>query len=240
MLATKQEVLSCMVVDDDPLFLTIIKGLIRKTSFLKLEGAYSNPIAAGNALIKTPVDLVYLDIEMPEMTGFELLASLSVAPQTVLVSSKKEYALEAFDFKVTDYLLKPIDNYQRFLKSALKAKANLEKKNARPPARKEHRSIFVKDGSKFVKLCFEDIIYLEAFGDFVKVKTIEKNYVVYATLKSMIGKLPNMEFIQVHRSFIVRVDKIENLDMNNIQIGKSIIPISRSFKNGVLQRITML
>lgn len=231
------ENLRCIVIDDDPMALRLIEEHIKNTDFLMLVNLYDNSIKAANQLIVNDVDLIFLDIEMPGMSGLELIEGLENRPQIIIVSSKKDYVQEAFDYEVTDYLVKPIVNYKRFLKAALRARKNLQKYKE---VKKDSESIFIKEGTLLLNIFLNDIQWLEAYGDFVKIYTINKMHTVLSTLKSMEDKLPPAEFIRVHRSFIVRMDKIENIDQTNLQIAKKIIPISNSYRKSLMQRIKTL
>jgi len=230
--------IDCIVVDDDLLTLKIVKSLVEKTDFLNLKGFFDSTPEAAEFLRNEKIELIFLDVELPDMTGLELLETLDTMPQIVLISSKEKYAVEAFRYEVTDYLLKPIENYSRFLKAAQRAKANLEKNTA--PAPQKSDDIYLKIDSLLVRFNLQDILWIEAYGDYVKVKTEEKVYVVYATLKSVEDALPTSEFIRIHRSYIVRIDKIINIDATNLQIAKKILPIGSSYRKKLLEKINTL
>lgn len=231
--------LSCAVVDDDTMTLKIMESLVKKTESLQLLGSFQDPVAAANALQSQPVELLFLDVEMPDMSGLELIKTLNPKPQIIIISSKKEYALEAFDYEVTDYLLKPVASYARFLQAVQRAQAKHEKNTmAAPSAKSEY--IYLKVDSLLVKFNLKDIYWIEAFGDYVRVKTTDKLHTVYATLKSVEDTLPSEEFLRVHRSYIVRIDKIVNIDQGNLQVDNKIIPVSQSYRKKLLESITTL
>jgi DNA-binding LytR/AlgR family response regulator len=229
--------ISCIAVDDDAMTLKIVKSLVDRTDFLRLSNTFESSADAFNALQKQPVDLIFLDIEMPDMTGLELIKALSSKPAIILISTKPKYALEAFEHEVVDYLLKPIANYGRFLHAAQRARTSIEKM-ATPPHKTDH--IYLKVDSLLVKFCLENILWIEAFGDYVKVKTPDKVHVVYATLKSMEDALPTDAFVRIHRSYIVRTDRIDNIDNTNLQIIDKILPIGNSHKKSLMERINVL
>ncbi len=231
------EKLNCIVVDDDKVCQAILLGFIKKTDFLNLEGVFGDGIEAVNHLAKHSVDLIFLDIEMPEMTGIELLKTLQTLPEIVLTSKNDKYALDAFEYNVTDYLLKPIDNYPRFLKAVLRVKANIDSKNI--PSTPETHKFFIKEDSKWINIDYREILYIEGYGDYLKVITDRKTHVIYGNMKDILNKLPD-DFIQTHRSYIIRIDKIENLEGNIVRIGNKIIPMSRSCKEKVLTKIKTL
>lgn len=230
--------IKCIIVDDDLLFQTILKGFIDKTGFLEVEGVFSNAIDAAGFLSDHPVDLIFLDVEMPEMSGFELLRALEDPAQIILISSQNEYAIEAFEYNVTDYLLKPIDDYSRFVKAVLRTRAVIDKQKAKHNS--YERYVFIKEDNRFIKIDLESIYFVQAFGDYIKIITKEKTHIIYDNLKEIKEKLPGIDFIQVHRSFIVRIDKIDSLDASVLKVNNQLIPVSRSFKKEVLDRIKML
>lgn len=224
--------LKTIIVDDDKLQLEVISSFVKNTSFLSLEGAYDNPVEGLDAIIGNSPDLLLLDVEMPELSGFDLLKSLKQAPQTIIITGNKEYAVEAFELDVLDYLVKPVDDYSRFLKAVGKAR-----ENHTPTNDKVGDYIYVRDNSLLVNLKTSDILYFEAYGDYVKIGTDEKVYVIHSTLTKIETRL-NDEFIRVHRSFIVRLDKIKNIDQGNLQTGEKIIPVSQSMRPKLMSRIS--
>ena len=227
------EKLSCIIVDDDKVIRTILEEFVTKTNVLSLAGVFDNAIEAGNFLFKRPVDLLLLDVEMPSMTGLDLIKALKDPPQIILISNNKEYALDAFEYNVTDYILKPLDNYARFLSAIERVRNNL---TANPVQSTDHY-IFIKEESRLVKVDIREILYLQAYGDYIKIYMPDKVHVVLSTLKSLLDKLPASEFFQCHRSYIVHLAKIDMLEGNSLRINKQLVPISRSFKDDLLKRI---
>lgn len=230
--------LNCIVVDDDIVSQKAIEGVIKKTDFLNLIDSFSDPVQASVFLQKGDVDIVFLDIEMPSLSGFELLDTLEVRPQIILVSGKKDYAIEAFEYSVADYLVKPLDDYPRFLKAVLKAKENHEKELENHED--VQKGIYIKIDSLLVHFNLSDIVYVEAFGDYVKIHTPDKVYTAYATMKNVESRLPNNEFMRIHRSFIVRLDQIQNIDSTTLQIMNHILPISGTYRADLLKQINTL
>ncbi len=226
--------LNCIIVDDDLMSLKLIESLVGKTDSLKLFGSYDNAIDAEKAIRKNKIDLIFLDIEMPEMTGLELLGTLEKTPQVIIVSSKEKYALDSYNYDVTDYLIKPIESHARFLRAVLKAQKRTCKE------REEGDNIFIKVDSMLLNFNLTEIHWVEAYGDYVKIHTKEKMFVVYSTLKTMVKKLPSVDFLRVHRSFIVRLDKIKNIDQNTVLIDEKVIPISNSYKSAFYEKINTL
>jgi len=225
------EQLRTIIVDDDKFQLKIISSFVNKCNFLSLEGSFENPLEGLDAIIGSNPDLLLLDVEMPELSGFDLIKSLNHVPQTIIITGNKDYAVEAFELDVLDYLVKPVDDYSRFLKAVLKAKENYT-----PTSTSIGDSIYVKDNSLLVNIKTNDILYFEAYGDYVKIGTDQKVYLTYSTLSKIDARLGD-EFIKVHRSFIVRLDKIKNIDQGNLQIGEKIVPISQSMRPNLMDRI---
>ncbi|MBV6644532.1 MAG: response regulator transcription factor [Cyclobacteriaceae bacterium] len=223
--------LKVVVVDDDPVQVEIISSFVEKTNFLKLQASFTNPVEAMESIVNDAPDLLLLDVQMPDLNGLELIKSLPKCPATIIVTGNKEYAIEAFELDVTDYLLKPVDSYPRFLKAVNKVKG------AKIPE-KEHttESLFIKEESLLVNVATKDIKYLEACGDYVKVFTPTKVFIVHSTMGKMEKSL-SADFIRVHRSYIVRLDQIKNIDLSNLQIGEKIIPVSQSMRPTLMSRV---
>ncbi len=230
----------CIIVDDDIMSLKILEALVAKTDFLELIGAYSSSIEAANVAREQPIDLIFLDIEMPNMTGLEFIKTLDKKPQIIIASSKKEYALDAFEYDVVDYLLKPIEDYSRFLKAVLKAKDKIMAEPKEPIIDRPQENIFIKVDSLLVNFDLKDIYWVEAYGDYVKIHTLDKTHTVYSTLKAIEEKLPSYDFVRIHRSYIVRIDKIKNIDQNNLEITGKVLPVSNSYKQDLIKRIKTL
>lgn len=225
--------LKCIIIDDDPISREVLKTCVDQTNFLKLRGSYSNAMEGKIALDKKDIDLIFLDVEMPEMSGLEFLETFKNVPQVIMVTSEKKYAFEAFKHDVTDYISKPID-YPRFLKAAERAmyyEENLVQGNG------EEDFVFLKVDGSMIKVRNSTIEYVEAMGDYVKVVTSEKNYVVHSTMKAFVAKLPEDDFLRIHKSYILNVNKVEEV-VESYAIGEYFnLPISRSNKKQLMQRI---
>ena len=216
--------------------LTIIERLAEKTGIVEIKGKFNSGEDAARWLINNEVDLLFLDVEMPGMSGLEMLRSLSHKPDVIVVSAKADYAVQAFDLSVVDYLVKPISDYSRFLAAVIKVAAK-RRSNPQPEV---DESLFVKVDSLLLKVNIDSILYVEAFGDYIKIHTEEKTHTIYSTLKKMEDKLDRKKFVRVHRSFVVNISKITNIDPNNLQINKAIIPISSTYKEDLLNLISVL
>lgn len=230
-----EDKLSVIIVDDDPVQIELVSSFVNKTNFLHLEQSYTDPLEALENIANATPDLLIVDVEMPELTGFELLKTLQNPPKTIVITGKAEYAVEAFELNVVDYLVKPVDSYPRFLRAVNKLKGTTSKS----VKLKKNESLFVKEEGLLVKLSLSEISYFEAYGDYVKVGTSNKVHIVHSTLAKIESRLPD-EFIKVHRSFVVRLESIVNIDHTNIQVGDKIIPVSKSMKSSLMERITTL
>jgi DNA-binding LytR/AlgR family response regulator len=235
--------MNCIIVDDDKLSLRIIEDFIGKTDGLELVGAYTSAVDAINGMSKEDapkVHLIFLDIEMPEMTGIEFLKSLNELPQVIIYSSKDKYAVESYEFDVTDYLLKPVQ-YGRFIKAISRAKERFEK---REKVAGEGSEIFIKNNSTLVRVKYDDILWIEALENYVVVNTFKEKYTIHFTMKAISEKMPSDKFVRVHRSFIVNIGKIKMIEDNSVIIryegGSKIIPIGKSYKDKLMDDINLI
>lgn len=228
--------MKCIIIDDDNVSRILLGELVKKEPFLELKGTFDNAVEVIDFIKTNQIDLIFLDIEMPELTGFEFLRIVKNPPKIVLTTSNPEYALTAFDFDVTDYLLKPI-TLPRFLRAVDKIKQT-ETGNA---AAAYEDSIFLKEEGKFVKIEVSKILFIEAQGDYMKVNTEGgKKHLVLSTMKSIENKLPHKHFLRVHRSYIVNVNKISDLTENNLLIEKNIIPVGNSYRETLMKNLNIL
>lgn len=231
--------MKCLIVDDNTMARMALKQLVSQLPELELVKESSNAIEALSALNSLQVDLLLLDIEMPEMTGLELTRKMgNKRPLIIFTTSKSDYAVEAFELNVVDYLVKPIA-LPRFKQAVEKATEALES-NKEEVKVEEQGFVFVKDNGVLKRISIDDILFLEAMGDYVKVHTAQKFHVVHATLKSIEEKLPISKFIRVHRSYIVAINKIDYIQEGTISIGKSSIPVADTHKSNLSKRLNLL
>jgi two-component system LytT family response regulator len=220
----------CLLVDDEPLALDLLEGYVVKTPSLALTGRCSSAFQAMEMLEKTEVDLIFLDIQMPGLSGLEFSRSLQDGPKVIFTTAFEQYALEGFKVAALDYLLKPI-SYPEFLNAVNKAKRWFEhfEKATIPETR---TSIFVKADYKLIQIDFNNILYIEGLKDYVKfcLEDNEKPVLSLMSMKSLEENLPDLKFMRVHRSFIVNLDKIKTIERNRIVFGKEYIPISENYK----------
>jgi DNA-binding LytR/AlgR family response regulator len=224
--------ISCVIVDDEPLARSLLKDYVSKVPSLKLVAMCPSPVAAMEVLKTNTVDLLFLDIQMPEITGISFLKIMKKRPLVVLTTAYSEYALESYELDVVDYLLKPI-TFQRFLQAVDKVSSRLQQPVT--PVEKVAPSpsqpfIFVKDGTKLVKVKWEDILYIEGLKDYVTIHTRQQKIVSLQRLKSLEEQLPADQFIRIHNSFIVALSAIDSVQKNEVHIGQAFLPISDSYK----------
>lgn len=223
--------LRCLIVEDEPLARNLLADYVNKVSFLELVEAVGSPLSALDIMRNETIDLMFLDIQMPEITGITLLKTLQKKPLVILTTAYSEYALESYDLDVLDYLLKPI-TFDRFLKAVDKANQRLrpEAPKAEAPQVAEPSFVFVKDGTKLVKVNYDDILFVEGLKDYVTIVTKTQKIVSLQRLKSLETQLPPDRFIRLHHSYIVNIKAVDTIHRNDVQIGTHLIPISDSYK----------
>lgn len=226
--------LNCIIVDDCPIQRSIIIKLVSDHQNLKLGGSFSNVVETKSFLAQNTVDLIFLDVEMPILNGFDFLDTLEVKPQVIFITSKSEYAVRAFDYEATDYVQKPID-HARFQTSVRKALN--KQKSMTENVVMDDSHIFIKSNLKNLKIFTENIKFIEAYGDYLKVITNNDKHLVLSTMKSFENELPKDKFVRVHKSYIVNLGKIDKFSSKFIEIGGVLIPVSRTKKEQVQKAI---
>jgi DNA-binding LytR/AlgR family response regulator len=231
--------MKCLIVDDNQLARMAMKQLVSQVQMLELVAECSDAMEAYNYLNSEQIDLLFLDIEMPGMTGIELTKKLgNKKPLIIFTTAKTDYAVEAFELNVVDYVVKPVSS-ARFLQAVEKAKEAMDS-NKQEVKIEEREFVFVKDNGILKKLNVDDILYLEAMGDYVKVHTAQKFHVLHSTLKSIEEKLPLNKFLRIHRSYIVALQKIDFIQDGMITIGKATIPVAETYKSALSKRLNLL
>jgi two-component system, LytTR family, response regulator len=224
--------LNCVIVEDEPLARNLITDYVNKVPGLNLVEACANPLAAIEVLRNNKVDLLFLDVQMPEITGITLLKSLHNKPMVILTTAYSEYALEGYELDVVDYLLKPI-TFERFLKAVDKAAQRADNSKPIPVSIEREPAqpfVFVKDGTKLVKVRFDEILYVEGLKDYVTIHTRQQKIVSLQRLKALETQLPPDRFIRIHNSFIVALTAIDVVHKGEVQIGDKFIPIGDTYR----------
>jgi DNA-binding LytR/AlgR family response regulator len=231
--------MKCLIVDDNKMARMALKQLVGQVPNLELVAECNDATEALSFLNNTQIDLLLLDIEMPDMSGLELTQKLGKQrPLIIFTTAKKDYAVEAFELSVVDYLIKPIALPR--LKQAIDKAAETLESNKEEVKVEDQGFVFVKDNGILKRISIDDILFLEAMGDYVKVHTAQKFHVVHATLKSIEEKLPASKFIRVHRSYIVAINKIDYIQEGTISIGKTSIPVADTHKSNLNKRLNLL
>jgi DNA-binding LytR/AlgR family response regulator len=232
-------VMTSLIVDDNPIARATLSHLASQVTDLDVICEYCTAMEAYNHLQTQPVDLLFLDIEMPEMDGLELTRNLKNKDLVIIfTTSKKEYAVEAFELNVADYMVKPVTP-GRFLQAVNKAREIIESRKEDEVQVKNDEFIFVRDSNITRKLKLDDILYAEAMGDYVKFYTPKKEYAIHGTLKSAEEKLPSSRFIRVHRSYIIAIDKIDTLQDGGLVIGGKFLPVADAYRKALNSRMNV-
>lgn len=233
------QILNCIVVDDDALSRKAIENLVKQTAGLELLGAFGDAVTAANFLQENEADILLLDVEMPQMNGLELIQAMPRQAEVILVTSKEKYAVPAFDLNVTDYILKPVD-YPRFLKAIGKAREALAPPASEEPSALVPGKLFVKVDQNLIGIDIDSVSVVEAMADYVRIYTDAKRYTVYSSMKGIANKLPNNQFMRVHRSYIVNLSRINSIEDNTLVIGERLIPVGVTYQKTLMARLNTL
>jgi DNA-binding LytR/AlgR family response regulator len=228
--------IKCLLVDDEPIALDILAAYIQKVDVLELAGRCSSAVEAFTVLQSKPVDLLFLDIQMPQLSGFELLRTLPNPPKTIITSAYREYALEGYELDVLDYLIKPVP-FDRFIKAVGKMLTHRPTAPAPNPVPEEGPFIFVREDRKLVRIDLRDILSLESLRDYVKIRTATQQVVTRQSIGYYEELLPAEQFIRIHRSFIVAVAKIKVITESHLDIPGQTLPIGRNYKQQVFEQL---
>ena len=233
--------IKCIIVDDEPIAISIIEKHINKLNDIDIVATCESAIEAFSILQKEHVDLIFLDIQMPELTGIDFIKTLSHPPKVIITTAYREYAIEGFDLEVVDYLLKPI-SFERFLKAINKVYKLMPPElilqhKIKQVSSEQNDSILVKVKRKMVKINFNDILFIESKKDYVCIKVADKEIHTKILTKDMEKQLPEEKFLRIHRSFIVSLKKITAVSPNTVEIENFEIPIGRSYKSLVMKKM---
>lgn len=222
--------INCIIVEDEPLAQKKLESFILKTDFLSLQKSFNNAIEAIGFIKSNPSLLVFLDIEMKDLNGIQMLESLSEKPKVIVTTAYEKYALKGFDLQVSDYLLKPI-TFERFLKACNKVL------DEQYPTKAEKDKIFIKTEHRLEGIFLDSILYIEGMRDYRKIVLKDKKIMTLQTFKELQNILPDKSFCRVHNSYIVAVNKIEKVERNRIKIGDKLIPVSDSYNKDFFKKI---
>lgn len=228
--------LKCVIIDDEPLAIDLLKSYVVKTPFLELVGTFNNALSAIGTISEQQIDVIFLDINMPQITGLEFSKTIPSATRIIFTTAYDQYAVEGFRLNALDYILKPI-NYTEFLQAANKALEWFKLKSTENNETVTANSIFVKSGYRMEKIELDSILYIENQKDYVKfhLENVKEPVSSLMSMQSLEEKLPGKQFMRVHRSFIVNLDKIKTIERNCIVFGKEYIPVSESYKSKFLE-----
>jgi DNA-binding LytR/AlgR family response regulator len=226
--------INCLIIDDEPVARKIVQEFVEELDWLQLVGQAESSLKAINLLAQSSVDLLFLDIEMPQMSGLELLKNLPNPPAVIVTTAYPQYALEGFELSVLDYLLKPI-SMERFLKAALKAKAFFEQKNKTASSHADY--FFVKCDGNIERIELRELLYVKALENYIIIQTGQRKYITYLTMKGLEDYLPTEQFVKIHKSYLVPIAKIDRIEGNEVHIGNEKLPLSRNLRAEVLERI---
>ncbi len=243
--------MNCIIIDDDKLSRKVIEEFVSRTESLTLIDSFPSAVDAINSIsgLKENVELIFLDMEMPDMSGIEFINNFKEHPQIIIISSKEKYALEAFEYDVTDYILKPV-SYARFFKAITKAENKNEPVSTSVKASDKdvtsgNNEIFIKKNSTLVRISYSDILYVEAMENYIVIITVNDKFTIHFTMKALSEKLPSDKFKRIHRSYIINVNRIKGIDNNSVLIetgkgSKKVIPIGKSYKDDLLNDLNLI
>nr|WP_299068130.1 LytTR family DNA-binding domain-containing protein [uncultured Allomuricauda sp.] len=217
---------SCIIVEDEPIAREKLEEYIKEIPFLELKKSFINPINVPQYLSENKIDLMFLDIEMGKFSGLDLLSTLDTHLKVIITTAYEQYAINGYEFNILDYLLKPY-SFSRFVKATSKV---VEKQNENGH-HSSHEYVFIKTENRIEKVDLKEILYIEGMKDYMKIVTSNKKIMTLMNFKKMLNLLPKKQFIRVHNSFIVSLDKIEHIERDRILIEKNLIPISNTYKN---------
>ncbi|HOP03595.1 MAG TPA: LytTR family DNA-binding domain-containing protein [Tenuifilaceae bacterium] len=232
--------MNCITIDDELNALNLINSYIKKIDFLNLKGSFQNAIKAAHFCENNDVDLIFLDINMPDISGLQFLKSLHKDPLVIFITAYSEFALESFNFNVVDYLLKPIE-FERFLKAANKAYKSFIPKEVKKeedlPSESSNEFIHLKSNKTVYKLNLNDILFIQSLGNYVQVHSADKVITAYFSLNQILDSLPSDNFIRIHKMYIVNLEKIEQYEKHRVKVGKLFLPIGQTYRKLFEERV---
>lgn len=226
--------LNCIIIDDEPLARKQIETYVGRVPFLKLVGTARNPVVAKGILQTELVDLIFLDIQMPQINGVDFLKNSETFQQVIFITAFPEYAIEGFELEATDYLMKPV-TFERFLKGCKKALAKVSGSETIKSISDQPDFLYIKCNQHFEKIWIDDILYIKSMLNYINIITTKGKYTVYSSLKAIEGSLSPNKFLKIHKSYVVAIDHIHAIDSHQIEVAGQCLPVSRSNKQAVLQ-----
>ena len=230
-------ILNCLIIDDEPIARKLLQEYIEETDFLVLAGVAENPLKATGLINDLQIDLIFLDVNMPKMNGLDFLRSANNLPMVIMTTAYGQYALDGFEMAVVDYLVKPF-SLERFLKAtqkALELKTLKEKSNSSEKDTAQY--FYVKCNGRIEKVVYDELIYIEATANYITLYTANNKLMVYLTIKGMLEKLPPEKFVQVHKSYIVNIDRVNTIEGNMLHLGDTKITVGQNFQSEVMGKI---
>ena len=227
--------LTCIVVEDEAISRRLLEKLCNKNDYLNLQGCFETGMQALEFLLDNPVDLILLDIEMPDMKGWELLDLITYTPLVIVISANKDYAYDAFQYKVADFIEKPLSSKR--LDAAL---IKVTQQNEQRKLLRNKNEIYVKSNGKLIRLDYNSILYFESLSNYIKIVTLSSKFVIYCSIQHIENRLPSHLFYKIHRSYIINLTKIEFIEDNSVSINGNILNIARSQKTDFLERLNLL
>lgn len=226
--------MNCIIIDDEPKALDILEVFISKIPFINLLGRFRDPVLAMDFIIRNKPDLVFSDINMPDITGLQLIKSLSFQPLLIFTTAYSEYAVESYELNAVDYLLKPIE-FERFLKAVIKAKELFDSKSGpgnkpNKPEQQTEDAVYIKSGTKIFRVGFDDILFVEGMGNYVNFVLKGKKIMTYLSLKEVLNLLPSGFFCRIHKSYVISLKHIETIEKDKVVINKTPIPIGVAYR----------
>lgn len=234
--------INCLVLDDDPAYCRLVSSLVKEDKRLRLIGSFMEPEKAKECLLEDEIQLCFLDMEMPGMTGLELIKSLAEPPYVIFITSFKDFAADSYEVNAVDYLIKPLKE-ERFAAAVNKALERIETKeklarvNEKESVESADDHFFVRADGQYVRIKYDDVIYIEALKDFVKIHTNDKTYVSLVSLKNIEASLPTSRFVRTHRSQLVNVKQISTIGTYDLKAGNFTLPLGESYKEEVLEQV---
>lgn len=226
----------CMIVDDEPLSQKVIQKYLKDIPYLELIATCNHAMEAMELLNKENLHLIFLDINMPRLSGINFVKTLSNPPLIIFITAYPEFAVEGFELEAVDYLLKPF-SFERFLKATNKARKQLEIDIISNNNTSRSRHLVFKADKKLYKLDLNEILYLQAFGDYVRIFTTEKSYLTKDRLTNMEKELSENEFLKIHRSYIIRLHAVQYIEGNQVKVGEELLPISLTYRDQLMQKM---